>query len=105
SILLSIKWVGQILELEPPTGNSHSQISGWDLSPPSQPAHELINLICEAGEAFVPEIRVDQYVFLRGDLVVSCKLSRGRADVVHQACPLQHFRADAGREVLDVNVA
>jgi len=56
-------------------------------------------------QRFVREVRIEDQVLRRGDLVVRGELGRRSADGVHQADRQQHARLNSGSQVLDVDVA
>ena len=67
--------------------------------------HELEDFIVEVRQTFVPVIRVDSHGFRSGNFVVSRKLGGRRANSVHQASAHEHFTANAGGQVLHVDIA
>lgn len=61
--------------------------------------------VCEARQAFVAEILVDEWSFLGADVVEDGELGGGRADGVLQGQGHDDLCSDARGEVVDIDVA
>src|SRR5712691_7137402 len=68
-------------------------------------AQESEDPVRERGQCLMREIRIDDEVLRRSDLVVCGELSRRSADGVHQPDRHQYAGLDPGSQVLNVYVA
>ncbi len=70
-----------------------------------QARQEIEDGIAVAGQTLVAEVRVQEQVLFRRDLVIRGELGAGRTDRVHQADAHQYLCPDARREVLIIDIA